>query len=58
MMTWWGVSVVCGINGAPLLARFCPLLSTFHMGPPRPPHWDLRARSRNKDSAGGSSTEF
>lgn len=49
---------MCGINGAPLLARFCPLLSTFRMGPPRPPHWDLRARSSNKDSAGGSSTEI
>lgn len=56
--TWWGVSVVCGINGAPLLDQLCPLLSTFHMGPPRPPHWDLRARSSNKDSAGGSSTEI
>lgn len=55
--SWWGVSAVCGNNGAPLLARVCPLLGTFHTGPPRPPHWVLRARSANKDSAGASSTE-
>ncbi len=42
---------------APFLPKSAPSLAHSTGGPPRPPHWDPRTRSGNKDSAGGSSTE-